>query len=231
MVVRSSLAGHFTLTLLLLDSLRAAAATSEGGGGGGGRRCNECVPSRIVHVSSLAHWDASLEMTEELKVGIPIAYFEGPKVSTQPPKPSNVRLQVELKKPPSDAVAAWYDPNYGRSKLAQLLFSNALNRRLRLDGANVQSVAVHPGLVRSSAAVDAIESPFWRRLIRSAGWVCGKNDAQGAQSTLHCVLCADDVGGRYFSDCREETRFVSAASGDVRLEEALFKSTMDLLRI
>jgi hypothetical protein len=41
--------------------------------------------------------------------------------------------------------------------------------------------------------------------------VGGKNGAQGAHTAVYCALTDEDVGGKYYSDCREETRFVSSA--------------------
>lgn len=79
--------------------------------------------------------------------------------------------------------------------------------------------------------MDAIESSFWRRLIHVAGWVGGKNGAQGAHTAVYCALTDEDVGGKYYSDCREETRFVSSALGDVNVENMLYQKTLDQLML
>ena len=102
-------------------------------------------------------------------------------------------------------------------------------KRLK-DVSNVESVALHPGLIRTNM-VDAIENKTLRRLIKVIGWICGKNGSQGAQTSLHCVLTKDKIGGKYLSDCREEKRFVSPLVGNVRIEEKLFEETKALLRI
>lgn len=86
--------GHFLLTNLLLDVIKASA------------------PARIINVSSLAH-----------KFG---------KIN---------RADIQLEK----SYSRW--PAYGQSKLANILFTRELAKRLK--GTNVTVNSLHPGAVRT----------------------------------------------------------------------------------
>lgn len=92
-------------------------------------------------------------------------------------------------------------PAYGHSKLANILFSNELARRLR--GSGVTSNAMHPGAVASGIGsnnwglagklIPALISPFMRSPKRGADtavWLAASPDVEG-------------VTGKYFMDRRE----------------------------
>jgi len=88
---------------------------------------------------------------------------------------------------------------YGRSKLANALFSLELARRL--EGSGVTSNAVHPGLVKTNIVRTA---PI---LIRKAfdllGPVIAKTPAQGAATQVYVATnpALEKVSGAYFEDC------------------------------
>ena len=85
---------------------------------------------------------------------------------------------------------------YNQSKLANVLFTRELARRLL--GTRVTTYAVHPGVVRTD---------LWRhqgcfdRLLQP--WF--KTPEQGAQTTLYCALAPElaTLSGRYYADCKE----------------------------
>ncbi|MDQ3367222.1 MAG: SDR family NAD(P)-dependent oxidoreductase, partial [Myxococcota bacterium] len=124
--------GHFLLTALLLDRLRASA------------------PARIVHVASNSHlgargidWDAIRRTT------------------------TSVTGMAE----------------YRVSKLANVLFSNELARRLA--GTQVTSAAVNPGRVASN---------IWQRMpwpFRQLFKLTMLTTAEGAHSTLHAATAPE----------------------------------------
>lgn len=88
---------------------------------------------------------------------------------------------------------------YGRSKLANALFSLELARRLQ--GTGLTSNVIHPGLVKTNIARTA---PAW---IRTAfdlfGGVIAKTPAQGAATQVYVATspALDGVSGAYFEDC------------------------------
>jgi NAD(P)-dependent dehydrogenase (short-subunit alcohol dehydrogenase family) len=90
-----------------------------------------------------------------------------------------------------DRVAA-----YGRSKLANLLFTYELQRRLKLKGAPTIAVAAHPGgsnteLVRNS--------PVWVRLPASLlGPLIFQGPEMGALPTLRAATDASVQGAQYY---------------------------------
>jgi retinol dehydrogenase 14 len=91
---------------------------------------------------------------------------------------------------------------YSQSKLANVLFSYELARRLK--GTSVTSNALHPGVVSTSfgaedpATVQRIFIPFLR--------VFMKTPAQGAATSIHLASAPDleQVTGRYFANSKLE---------------------------
>jgi len=93
-----------------------------------------------------------------------------------------------------DAQAA-----YGRSKLANALFSLELARRL--EGSGVTSNVIHPGLVKTNIARTA---PGWLRTAFDLfGGVIAKTPAQGAATQVYVATnpALEGVSGAYFEDC------------------------------
>lgn len=88
---------------------------------------------------------------------------------------------------------------YGRSKLANALFSLELAQRLA--GTEITSNAIHPGLVKTNIARTA------PTLIRGAfelfGGVIAKTPAEGAATQLYAATSPSlaRVSGAYFEDC------------------------------
>lgn len=85
---------------------------------------------------------------------------------------------------------------YRISKLANLLFSAELGRRLA--GSGVTTYALHPGVIASDIWR---EVPWPLRALMHLGMI--SNEA-GARTTLHCALSQAVAGetGLYYSDCR-----------------------------
>ena len=104
---------------------------------------------------------------------------------------------------------------YGTSKLANILFSAALARRL--EGSGVTTYALHPGV---------IDSDIWRGLpapLRALNRLRLSTVEEGARTTLHCAL-APEAGaqtGLYYSDC--EVTEPTALARDGGLAEELWR--------
>lgn len=89
---------------------------------------------------------------------------------------------------------------YGNSKLANLLFTFELDRRLRAAGAGTIAVAVHPGWSRSNLAVSgpAMDgSAAVARAGRIVGRLGGQSAASGARPTLYAATEPGVLGGQY----------------------------------
>jgi retinol dehydrogenase 12 len=106
---------------------------------------------------------------------------------------------------------------YGRSKLANLLFSQAL--AARLGGTGVTVNALHPGVVASNLFHPA--PPLLRALLASVGRLFMRSPAQGARTSVYLASApevADRTGG-YYVDCRlvAPSRAAQSAADAARL--------------
>jgi retinol dehydrogenase 12 len=89
-------------------------------------------------------------------------------------------------------------PEYGVSKLCNILHAKELARRL--EGTGVHTYALHPGVIASDV---------WRRVpwpVRPIMTAFMKSNEEGAETTLHCATSDAVAGqsGRYYDDCREK---------------------------
>jgi retinol dehydrogenase-14 len=114
---------------------------------------------------------------------------------------------------------------YSQSKLASVLFTYQLARRMR--GSAVTANALHPGVVRTSfgaqdpARVQRLLIPFLRPLMKSP--------AQGASTSIYlaAALELEQVTGRYFAN-RRPTRS-SKRSYDQAVGARLWKASADMV--
>lgn len=163
--------GHFLLTQLLLDRIKASA------------------PARIVTVASRAHYRAT---------GID---FDAVR------RPTRTRTALV---------------EYSASKLANVLFSAELGRRLA--GTGVTTYALHPGVVASD---------IWRVLPRPLRWLVTRNmltPEQGAETSVFCATApsiADDTGF-YYDKCHQRTP--SAPARDKALAAELWRRSEEWAR-
>lgn len=166
--------GHFLLTQLLLDKLRAAA------------------PARVVNVSSAAH-------------------------KMNPNAMDTIYSDLNMEK----KYSGW--DAYSRSKMSNILFSNALNRKLA--GSGVTSYALHPGVIYTGlwdnttggAVFGVLGKPFM------------KNTKQGAATSVFCATYPGldaQGGGKYYADCHEETPQSRAL--DQKLQDDLWDISIKL---
>jgi len=163
--------GHFLLTQLLMDRLKASA------------------PARIVTVASKAHyraqgidWDAVRRPTQS-KTGL---------------------------------------PEYGVSKLSNVLFSAELSRRLA--GSGITTYSLHPGVVASDV---------WREVpwpLRSLIKLLMISTEEGAATTLYCATSAEagQQTGLYYDSCRPKQP--GKAAQDLALAARLWKRSDEWVR-
>jgi retinol dehydrogenase-14 len=114
---------------------------------------------------------------------------------------------------------------YSQSKLANVLFSYELARRLK--GTSVTANALHPGVVSTSfgaedpATVQRIFIPFLRPFMKSA--------AQGAATSIHLASAPElgQVTGRYFANSHPKKS--SGPSYDQATAARLWQVSADLV--
>lgn len=144
--------GHFLLTNLLLDKIKA------------------CAPSRIVNVSSHGHFYGEIDFDDLLG------------------------------KKKYDSYKAYF-----QSKLANVLFTRQLAKRLQ--GTGVTTNSLHPGAVNTELArhLSLSKVNILSALVAPVFWVFLKTPRQGAQTSIYCAIdtSLNDVSGQYFADCRQ----------------------------
>ena len=93
-------------------------------------------------------------------------------------------------------------PAYAQSKLANVLFTRELSKKL--DNTDVTVVAVHPGVVKTelSRHLSFTKSYLASFSLAPIVWLFFKNPRQGAQTTIHCAVADDIESGLYYSDCK-----------------------------
>jgi NAD(P)-dependent dehydrogenase (short-subunit alcohol dehydrogenase family) len=113
-------------------------------------------------------------------------------------------------------------PEYGVSKLCNVLFSAELGRRLA--GTGVHTYSLHPGVVASEV---------WRSVpwpLRSLIKLAMLSNEEGAATTLHCATSAeaDSETGLYYDKCRP--RNPSKLARDQSLATELWRRSEDWVR-
>ena len=122
---------------------------------------------------------------------------------------------------------------YGQSKLANLLFTYELQRRLAQHHQNTIAVAAHPG---ASSTELGRSVPGWAKpLFTVAGAVLFQGAAMGALPTLRAATDPDVVGGQYYGpeglgEMRGHPKLVSssAQSHDEDLQHRLWAVSEEL---
>ncbi|XP_049913141.1 retinol dehydrogenase 12-like [Epinephelus moara] len=115
---------------------------------------------------------------------------------------------------------------YSQSKLANILFTRSLAKRL--EGTGVTTYSLHPGVVQTE---------LWRHLSGPQQFFMKmaspftKNSSQGAQTSIYCAveLSLEKETGGYYSDCAPAN--CSAAGKDDVLAEKLWELTCQLLSV
>ncbi|XP_026344252.1 retinol dehydrogenase 13 [Ursus americanus] len=157
--------GHFLLTNLLLDTLKASA------------------PSRIINLSSLAHVAGHIDFDD---------------------------LNWEKRK--YDTKAA-----YCQSKLAVILFTKELSRRLQGTGVTVN--ALHPGVARTELGrhTGMHSSAFSSFTLGPIFWLLVKSPQLAAQPSTYLAVAEElgGVSGKYFDGLKEKAPAPEAEDEEV----------------
>jgi NAD(P)-dependent dehydrogenase (short-subunit alcohol dehydrogenase family) len=94
---------------------------------------------------------------------------------------------------------------YGRSKLANLLFTYELNRRLNKNGAHTISVASHPGISNTRLA-DHMYGIF-KFVLKPISGIFLQSPAKGALATIRAAVDLNVKGGEYYGPKRKKKEF------------------------
>jgi NAD(P)-dependent dehydrogenase (short-subunit alcohol dehydrogenase family) len=113
---------------------------------------------------------------------------------------------------------------YGSSKLANILFTRALAKRL--EGTLVTANCLHPGLVRTSIARDM---PAFGRALFNLFAKFARSPEQGAQTIIYLATSAQVQGasGGYYVDCKLTP--ISPAAQDDEAAERLWQVSEQLV--
>ncbi|HYB34466.1 MAG TPA: SDR family NAD(P)-dependent oxidoreductase [Mycobacterium sp.] len=119
---------------------------------------------------------------------------------------------------------------YGQSKLANLLFTYELQRRLT--GTNIIAAAAHPGASRTELARN---TPPWIRVVTGPFELTSQSVAMGALPTLRAATDPGVLGGQYFgpggfAELRGYPKVVAsnARSHDVDMQRRLWAVSEEL---
>jgi NAD(P)-dependent dehydrogenase (short-subunit alcohol dehydrogenase family) len=115
-----------------------------------------------------------------------------------------------------------YDPVrvYGRTKLANVLFTYELARRVRAAG--ITANCLHPGVVATGLLADYMKTPMVDGAIAST---FGESAEQGSETSVYLAASpeVEGVTGRYFVDRKEKRS--SPASYDEGLQRRLWEES------
>ncbi|XP_063927563.1 retinol dehydrogenase 12 [Zophobas morio] len=116
---------------------------------------------------------------------------------------------------------------YAQSKLAQILFTNYVERICRKEKFLVQTHSVHPGIVNT----ELFDGTYLKNLVPWVPSLVFKTPEQGAVPIIHSCVSPrlEGRGGTYIHNCRIFATSETAKSED--LQEKLFNFTKDLLKI
>lgn len=103
---------------------------------------------------------------------------------------------------------------YSQSKLANILFTKELARRIA--GTGVTANALHPGVVASNFAMTNNSANLFTRLFRRAFDLFSISLEDGAKTSLHVAASPDveGVNGAYFAKSRPATPSAAARDAD-----------------
>ncbi|XP_055026238.2 retinol dehydrogenase 14a [Misgurnus anguillicaudatus] len=104
---------------------------------------------------------------------------------------------------------------YSRSKLANLLFTLELSRKLEETGVTVN--ALTPGIVRTNLGRHVYIPMLVKPLFNLASWAFFKSPEAGAQTSIY-LACSPDVEGvqgKCFANCQEEQLLDKATDEEV----------------
>ena len=117
-------------------------------------------------------------------------------------------------------------PAYNRSKLANIMFTSALARRLDAAAVDVTATTLHPGVIPGSGFMRELPRPLAAIGRRVSALPQVDTPVDGAANVLVAALGADVPSGAYISDLAPATP--SEAARDERVQERLWTTSEEL---
>ncbi|XP_031716854.1 retinol dehydrogenase 11-like isoform X2 [Anarrhichthys ocellatus] len=96
--------------------------------------------------------------------------------------------------------------SYAQSKLANVLFTRKLAKKLQ--GTGVTTYSLHPGIIRTELGRHFWPTmPLWKRVVYTPLMFLIKSPTEGAQTTIYCAVeeSLQNESGLYYSDCAPKT--------------------------
>uniref|UniRef100_T1J5Y7 Uncharacterized protein n=1 Tax=Strigamia maritima TaxID=126957 RepID=T1J5Y7_STRMM len=93
---------------------------------------------------------------------------------------------------------------YSQSKLANILFTKELAKRL--EGTGVTTYTLHPGVVNTGVNRYNLVPRIFHGLVFLMEKFFFRSSEEGAQTTIHCAVCekVKNQSGLYYDDCRKK---------------------------
>lgn len=121
---------------------------------------------------------------------------------------------------------------YQQSKLANVLFSKELARRLQAANIDVKVYCLHPGLVSTELGRHLhVTFPIFSWIWHYVGKCFMKTPVEGAQTTIYCAVdnkCSNETG-LYYADC--STASVSTNAKNTKDAERLWSESLKLVEL
>lgn len=122
---------------------------------------------------------------------------------------------------------------YGGTKLANILFTHELAKRL--DGTGIKICSLHPGVIRSGFISNLTAKNVVLKILlvifHIFWWFFTKNEQQGAQTTLYCALLQDSEleNGKFYADCK--VRGTRSIANDKEMMKKLWEISEKLVQL
>lgn len=116
---------------------------------------------------------------------------------------------------------------YGRSKLANILFTIELNEKLK--NTKVTTYSLHPGIILTEFSRHA--PAILKGIAETLLLYMFKNAIEGAQTTIYCAVEKDieQYSGQHFHDCHIVKPYKKAQDSD--LVKSVWKKTEELVKL
>ncbi|MCL5995529.1 MAG: hypothetical protein M1546_05670 [Chloroflexi bacterium] len=109
---------------------------------------------------------------------------------------------------------------YRQSKLADLLFTFELNRRLAAKGATTKAIAAHPGLAATRWPENNLTG-FQRWMMKTLTALVSQSAAMGALPLLYAAVDPNAKAGCYYGPEHDQRGYpVEVRAGDAAYDEA-----------